>query len=114
MKKVAITARAKRFVEEWAKWFEMEQGAGFVPLIMWQVTDSSNRDFVPQLTLGFERREIVDPSRAMACEGPEVEIYQYAPDDLFGTDGHKGVDVRDDTLVIIDDLAVQAVSGIAS
>jgi hypothetical protein len=67
MKKVAITARAASFVEEWAKWFETEKGLGYVPAIVRQVTDSSNPDFVPQLTLGFEKREAIDRSRVMEC-----------------------------------------------
>lgn len=103
MKKVAITARAASFVEEWAKWFETEKGLGYVPAIVRQVTDSSNPDFVPQLTLGFEKREAIDRSRAMECEGKEIEIFLYASDELFGTDGKKLVDLRDNTLVIVDE-----------
>lgn len=103
MKKIAITARAASHLEEWVKWFETQQGPGFVPVIMWQVTDSSNPHFVPQLTLGFEKRDVVDRSRVMECKEKEVEIYQYAPDELFGVDGRKFVDLRDDTLVIVDE-----------
>jgi hypothetical protein len=103
MKKVVITARAASLIEEWAKWFETQQGPGFVPVIMWQVTDSSNPNFVPQLGLGFERRDVVDRSRVMECEGREIEIYQYAPDELFGTGGQKLIDLRDNKLVIVDE-----------
>lgn len=103
MKKVTITARAASFVEELAQWFETQQGSGYVPLIMWQVADSSNPHFVSQLTVGFERRDVVDRSRVMECDGRDVEIFQYAPDELFGTDGRKFVDVKDDMLVIVDE-----------
>lgn len=103
MKKVAITARAASFVEEWAKWFESERGPGYVPAIVWQVTNSSTPNFVPQLTVGFEKREAIDRSRVMDCEGKEVEIYLYVADELFGVDGRKIVDLRDNTLVIVDE-----------
>lgn len=103
MKKVTITARAASFVEEWAKWFETEKGPGYVPAIVRQVTDSSAPNFVPQLTLGFEKREAIDQSRAMECEGKEVEIFLYVPDELFGTDGKKFIDLRDNTLVTVDE-----------
>lgn len=102
MKRVTITARAARFVGEYMKWFETQQGPGFVPLIMWQVGDSSNPQFVPQLTVGFERRDVVDRSRIMECDGKDIEIFQYAPDELFGTDGQKVVDLTDNMLVIVD------------
>jgi hypothetical protein len=102
MKRVTITARAARFVGEYMKWFETQQGTGFVPLIMWQVGDSSNPQFVPQLTVGFERRDVVDRSRIMECDGKDIEIFQYAPDELFGTDGQKVVDLTDNMLVIVD------------
>jgi hypothetical protein len=100
MKKARITARAASFVNEWAKWAEIQIGPGFVPLIMWQAGDSGNPKFVPQLTLGFERRDAVDRSRVMECEGKEVEIYQYAPDELFGEEAQKFVDVRNNRLVL--------------
>ena len=103
MKKVTITARAVRHVDECAKWFETQQGPGFVPLIMWQLTDSSNPHFVPRPIVGFERRDIVDRSRVMECEGRDVEIFLYAPDGLFGTHRKQVVDLRDNTLVIVDE-----------
>lgn len=103
MKKVTITARAVRHVEECATWFETQQGPGFVPLIMWQLTRTSDPHFVPRPIVGFERRDIVDRSRVMECEGKDVEIFLYAPDELFGPDGKKFVDLRDDALVIVDD-----------
>ena len=102
MKKVRITARAVSLVERYANWLESESGPGFVPVIMWQVTDSSNPHFVAQLTVGFERHDVVDRTRVMECEGKEVEIFQYAPDELFEMDGQKFVDVKDDMLVIVD------------
>ncbi|SRR6266511_3030613 len=103
MKKITITARAVRFVEECANWFETQQGPGFVPLIMWQLTNSSNPHFVPRPIVGFERRDVVDRSRVMECEGRDVEIFLYAPDELFGTHGDKFVDLRDNELVIVDE-----------
>ena len=70
---------------------------------MWQSGDSSNPHFIPQLTVGFERRDVVDRSRVMECDGRDIEIFQYAPDELFGTDGQKFVDVRDGMLVIVEE-----------
>lgn len=102
MKKVTITARAVGLVEEYAKWFETQQGPGYVPVIVWQVGDTSNPHFVPQLTLAFERRDVIDPSRAMECDGRDVEIFRDVPEDILGTDGQKFVDVKDDMLVIVD------------
>jgi hypothetical protein len=103
MAKVRITARAARFVSEWAKWAEMRIGREYVPVVMWQVSDSKDPDFVPQLTLGFEKRDVVDRSRVMECDGKDVDIYQYAPDELFGEDARKFVDVRNETLVLTED-----------
>lgn len=102
MKKVTITARAVSFVEQYAKWFETEQGPGYVPVIVWQVGNTSIPHFVPQLTLAFGKRDAVDRSRVMECDGRDVEIFQEVPDDMFGTDGQKFVDMRDDMLVIVD------------
>lgn len=101
MKKVTITARAVSLVEEYAKRFETEQGPGYVPVIEWQKGDSSYPHFVPQFALCFEKRDLVDPSRTMECDGKAVAIYQYAPDELFGPDGRKFVDVKDGMLVIV-------------
>jgi hypothetical protein len=61
-----------------------------------------NPHFVPQLTLAFGKRDVVDRSRVMECDGRDVEIFQDVPDDMFGTDGQKFVDVRDNMLVIVD------------
>jgi hypothetical protein len=79
------------------------QGLGYVPVIEWQKGDSSYPHFVPQFALCFEKRDLVDPSRAMECDGKDVAIYQYAPDELFGTNGQKVVDVKDGMLVIVDE-----------
>ncbi|MFZ5784308.1 MAG: hypothetical protein ACOY4R_29280 [Pseudomonadota bacterium] len=98
-----LTRRALTLVEGWARWFETRQGPGHVPVIMWQVTDSSNPDFIPQLTVGFEKRDVVDRSRVMECDGRPVEVYQYGPDELFAPDNRKRVDARDGGLVIADD-----------
>jgi hypothetical protein len=103
MKKVTITARAVSLVEEFAKRFEAELGPGYVPVIEWQKGASSYPHFVPQFAVCFERRDLVDPSRAMECDGKDVEIYQYAPEELFGTDGRKFVDLKDNMLVIVDE-----------
>jgi hypothetical protein len=104
MPRVRIAARAATFVSEWAEWAEMRIGPGYVPLIMWQASDSRDPDFVPQLTLGFEKSDVVDRSRVMECDGKEVEIYQYAPDELFGDCARKFVDLRNNTLVLVDGL----------
>ena len=101
MKKIKITARAVSFVNEKAKWFETQQGPGYVPLIMWQMGASGNPNFIPQLGLGFEKRDVVDRSRIMECDGKDVEIFQYAPDELFGGDAQKFVDVRNNRLVLV-------------
>lgn len=103
MKKVTITARAVSLIQEHARRFETEQGPGYVPVIEWQSGASSYPHFVPQFALCFEKRDVVDRSRAMKCDGRDVEIFQYAPDELFGTDGRKFVDVKDDMLVIVDE-----------
>lgn len=102
MKKVRITTRAVSLVEECAKWFETQQGPGYVPVIVWQTGDTSNPSFVPQLTLAFGKRDAVDRSRIMECDGRDVEIFQDVPDDMFGTDGQKFIDVKDSILVIVD------------
>ncbi|WP_422002022.1 hypothetical protein [Reyranella sp.] len=102
MRKVSITPEAVRLVERTAAWFETEQGPGFVPVIMWVASSTADPRMVPHLGLGFERREAVDRSRIMQCEGEDVEIFQYAPDELFQPEGRKHVDVRSDALVIVD------------
>jgi hypothetical protein len=70
---------------------------------MWQVDDSARSEFTPQLTLGFEKREVVDRSRAMECEGREVEIYQYVPDELFREGSQRIVDRKNDHLILIEE-----------
>jgi hypothetical protein len=102
MKKVTITARAVSLIEEYAKRLEVEQGPGYVAVLEWQKGHRSHPHFVPQFALCFEKRDLVDPSRVMECDGKDVEIFQYAPDDMFGTDGQKFVDLRDNMLVIVD------------
>lgn len=106
MTKVTITARAVSLVEEYAKQLETEHGPGYVPVIVWVPGDRLL--FVPQFALCFEKRDLVDPSRIMECDGRDVEVFQYAPDGLFGTDGQKVVDLRDDKFVIVD--ATESVS----
>jgi hypothetical protein len=100
MKKIRITARAASLVGEWAKWFETQQGPGYVPVITWTVKDSGNPNLVPYLGLAFEKPDVVDRSRIMECEGKDVEIFQYVPDALFEEDGPKHVDVRNNRLVL--------------
>ena len=102
MKKVMISARAVSVIEEYATRFETEQGPGFVPVIVWQVPDGLYPHFVPQFALCFEKRDLVDPARAMECDGREVEIFRDGPDEPFGTDGQKFVDLRDNMFVIVD------------
>jgi hypothetical protein len=99
MNKVTITTRAVSLVEEYANQFETEHGPGYVPVIVWVMGDRSS---IPQFALCFERRDVVDLSRIMECEGRDVEIFQYAPDGLFEKDGRKIVDLRDDKFVIVD------------
>jgi len=36
----------------------------------------------------------------MECDGKDVEIFQYVPDELLGEDGLKFVDVRNNRLVL--------------
>lgn len=99
MKRIKITARAVRFIDECTKRAEEQIGSDFVPVIMWQVDDSGASDFVPHLVLGFENRDAIDHFRIMECEGEEVEIYQYVPDELFGKDADKIVDVQNSDLI---------------
>lgn len=102
MKKVTITARAVSLIEEYAKQLEAEQGPGYVAVLEWQKEDPSYPHFVPQFALCFEKRDLVDPSRAMECDGRDVEVFQYGPDDLFEMDGQRFVDLRDNKFVIVD------------
>jgi hypothetical protein len=39
----------------------------------------------------------------MECEGKDVEIFQYVPDELFGEEAQKFVDVRNGRLVLAQD-----------
>ena len=101
MKKVKITARAVSFVNEKAKWAETQIGPGYVPLITRLLGDSGIPNFVPQLGVGFEKPDVVDRSRIMECDGKDVEIFQYVPDDLLEEDGPKYIDVRNNRLVFV-------------
>src|SRR5262245_23090383 len=100
--KVTITARAVSLIEEYTKRLEAEQGPGYVAVLVWQKGHRLLPHFVPQFALCFEKRDLVDASRVMECDGRDVAIFQYAPDDLYGTDGQKVVDLRDGMFVIID------------
>ena len=100
--KVAITARAVSLIEEYAKRLEAEQGPGYIAVLIWQKGHHLLPHLVPQFVLGFEKRDLVDASRVTECDGREVAIFQYAPDDLYGADGQKVVDLRDDMFVIVD------------
>jgi hypothetical protein len=100
MKKIRITAAAAAFVREKAKWAETQIGPGFVPVITWVMGDSEYPNFIPQLGLALEKPDVVDRSRLMECEGKDVEIFQYVPDELFGEDAQRFVDLRDDRLVL--------------
>ena len=83
MEKIRITARAASFVDKKTKWAETQIGPGFVPVITWIVKDSGRPNLVPKLGLAFERPDVVDRSRAMECDGKDVEIFQYVPDELL-------------------------------
>jgi hypothetical protein len=100
MKKIRITAPAAAFVNEKAKWAETQIGPGFVPVITWVMGDSEYPNFIPQLGLALEKPDVVDRSRIMECEGKDVEIFQYVPDELLEEDGPKYVDVRNNRLVL--------------
>lgn len=100
MKKIRITAPAATFVNEKAKWAETQIGPGFVPVIDWVMGDSEYPNFIPQLGLAFEKPDVVDRSRIMECEGKDVEIFQYVPDELLEEDGPEYVDVRNNRLVL--------------
>jgi hypothetical protein len=99
MKKTRITARAASFLIEWAKSYETQIGPGYVPVITWTVKDSGNPNLIPYLGLAFEKSDVVDRSRIMECEGKDVEIFQYVPDELLEEDGPKYIDVRNNRLV---------------
>jgi hypothetical protein len=102
MKKVTITARAVSLIEEYAKQFATEQGPGYVPVIVWVAGDRSSSLPVAQFVVGFEKRAVVDRSRVMECDGRDVDIFQCAPDDAFGPDWKKVVDLRNNMFVIVD------------
>jgi hypothetical protein len=99
MKKIRITAPAAAFVNEKTKWAETQIGSGFVPVITWVLGNSAYPNFIPQLGLAFEKPDVVDRSRIMECEGKDVEIFQYVPDELLEEDGPKYIDVRNNRLV---------------
>jgi hypothetical protein len=100
MKKIRITARAASFLSAWAKSYEPQIGPGYVPVITWTVKDSANPNLVPYLGLAFEKPDVVDRSRIMECEGKDVEIFQYVPDELLEEAGPKYIDVRNNRLVL--------------
>jgi hypothetical protein len=85
MKKIRITARAASFLVEWAKSYETQTGPGYVPVITWTVKDSGNPNLIPYLGLAFEKSDVVDRSRIMECDGKDVEIFQYVPDETCPT-----------------------------
>ncbi len=103
MKKIRITAPAAAFVNEKAKWAATQIGPGFVPVITWVMKNSEYPNFIPQLGLAFEKPDVVDRSRIMECEGKDVEIFQYVPDELFGEEAQKFVDVKNSRLVLAQD-----------
>jgi hypothetical protein len=94
MKKTRITARAARFVNALAKSFEPQIGPGYAPVITWTLGESGNPNFIPHLGLALEKSDVVDRSRVMECEGKDVEIFQYVPDELLEEDSPKYIDVR--------------------
>ncbi len=74
-----------------------------MPVITWTMGESGNPNLIPNLGLSFEKFDVVDRSGIMECDGREVEVYQYAPDELFEEDGQKLVDVSNDRLVLAKD-----------
>jgi len=101
MKKTRITARAARFVNALVKRFEPETGPGYVPVISWQLGESANPSFIPNLGVALEKSDVVNRSRVMECDGKDVEIFQYVPDHLLEEDGPKYIDVRNNRLVFV-------------
>jgi hypothetical protein len=101
MKKIRITARAACFLNAWAQSYETQLGPGYVPVITWTVKESGNPNLIPYLSLAFEKSDVVDRSRIMECEGKDVEIFQYVPDELLEEDGPKYIDVRNNRLVFV-------------
>jgi hypothetical protein len=100
MKKVRITAQAVSFVRAMTKWAEAQIGPGYVPVIGPVLSESGDENFLPYLGMGFEKADVVDRSRIMECDGNDLEIFLYLPDELFGEDARKFVDVRDNRLII--------------
>jgi hypothetical protein len=101
LKKTRITARAASFVNAIAKWAETQTGPGYVPVIQWTLGESGNPNFIPNLGLAFEKSDVVDRSRVVECDGKDVEIFQYVPDQLLAEDGPKFIDVRNNRLVFV-------------
>ena len=101
MKKTRITARAARFVNAKAKSAETQIGPGYVPVIDWVLGESGNPNFIPNLGVALEKSDVVDRSRIMECDGKDVEIFQYVPDELLKEDGPKYIDVRNNRLVFV-------------
>jgi hypothetical protein len=101
MEKIRITAPAAAFVNQKTKWAETQIGPGFVPVITWVLGESASPHFIPNLGLAFEKPDVVDRSRIMECEGKDVEIFQYVPDELLEEDGPKYIDVRNNRLVFV-------------
>ena len=101
MKKTRITARAANFVNAKAKWAATQIGPGYVPVIDWVLSESGNPNFIPNLGVALEKSDVVDRSRVMECDGEDVEIFQYVPDDLLEEDGPKYIDVRNNRLVFV-------------
>jgi hypothetical protein len=69
-------------------------------VITWVLGESGSPKFIPNLGLALEKPDVVDRSRVMECDGRDVEIFQYVPDELFEEDGPKYVDVRNNRLVL--------------
>jgi hypothetical protein len=103
MKEIRITAQAVSFVQAKTKWAEAQIGPGYVPVIDWVLGESGNPNFIPNLGLAFEKLDVVDRSRVMECDGKDVEIFQYVPDELFGEDARKFIDVRNNRLVLAEE-----------
>jgi hypothetical protein len=99
MRKIRITAQAAAWVNEKAKWAETQIGPGYVPVIDWALGESGNPNFIPNLGVALEKSDVVDRSRVMECDGKDVEIFQYVPDELLEEDGPKYIDVRNNRLV---------------
>ena len=103
MRRPRISARAVSYVRAKTEWAEAQIGPGYVPVIQLVIDERENPNLIPSLLLGFEKADVVDRSRVAECDGKNVEIFLYVPDESFGEDGRKYIDVRNNWLVFAED-----------